>query len=184
MLIDNLKLVRKYANALFEFTKKEKKLDTVYEEMQYFIKIIKNSDQFNLFFISPVFNFEQKIKFIENQFNNFSIITKKFIYLIIRNKREQSIFKIFKKFQEFYNIYKGVVSVYITTNKKMSTQIIKKIVYNSNLIKKKEFSMIINNNIDSSIIGGYILSIENYQIDTSISSFFLKLKKLLTANKK
>jgi F-type H+-transporting ATPase subunit delta len=101
--------------------------------------------------------------------------------LLIQNKRENYLGSIFRRFFSDYKEYKGVKTAMITTAiqiDKSTYERIKQLL--SNLFKSE---IELNVNIDSSIIGGYILRIEDMQYDASVETSLKRMKRsLITVN--
>jgi len=95
--------------------------------------------------------------------------------ILTRKNREPLLLPIAKEFHNAYNEYKGISKAFITTtipiDKGLRTEI-EKIV--KKLSDKKVVEL--DEKVDKSLIGGFILNVGDRQIDASIKSKLEKLK--------
>lgn len=174
----SLKLSKRYSKGLYLAAQEINQTEKVYNEMKSLYALILNSIEFKFFFNCPILEVKKKKEIIQKLFFNFSSITKKFIFLIIEKRRENHLEEIIKMFNQLYEKYNNIIQVYITTFCFLDELTINKIINSSKLVKHNS-KIIINQVIDPSIIGGYILRVEDREIDSSVRSTLLNLKKKL-----
>lgn len=177
----NQKLAKRYASSLLDLAMEHNKLDTVLSDMQYIGRVIDESRELEVILKSPVIKEFQKIKILQLIFGErIDILTNKFIELLIKNSRETHLQEVVSSFINLYNIQKDIKTAYITTatpldNKNLSilkeiTQLIKADVVN--IVEK----------VDKQIIGGFILNVDDYQIDASVLSKLKELEREFSSN--
>jgi F-type H+-transporting ATPase subunit delta len=107
-------------------------------------------------------------------------LTLEFIDLLVKNNRLPFVEGIARKFNERYKAYKGITEVRLTTvsplDKAVQKNILKHIVFKIN--QKVSLEEI----IDPEIIGGFIIKIEDEQVDASVKTRLNKIKKELVKN--
>lgn len=97
---------------------------------------------------------------------------KKFIDILKRNNNLSLIDKIIEKYYEHYRSEKNISKIEITSNKKIDSEILNKIIHKF----KKQIE--IEEKIDESLIGGMIIKIDDsLLIDGSIKRKLEELKK-------
>ncbi len=149
----------------------------LFDEISSIISNIENSENFidiKNFLFAPSVSLEQKINllkiFTQNQdlLHIFSILGRKSML--------KNLLPILKKILAIHSDEQNIKNVNVLSVVKMNDEQVNKI---STLIHK-EFSCkaIINNQIDKSIIGGFVIEIDNYLLDLSIK------KQLQIAEKK
>ncbi len=99
--------------------------------------------------------------------------------LLIRNKREDRLEAIIRRFIDVYRDHKGIKSASITTAVIIDDHIKQKLLAMLSSVYKTDVELQARE--DSSIIGGFVLKIEDQQYDASIVSGLKRMKtKLLS----
>lgn len=177
----NLKIAKRYAKSLYDFASESNESEVVYNEMKSLYHLFLELNDLKIFFALPILELTKKKQIAEKIFCKFSLITQKFISLIIENKRENYIREIAKLFEQLYEKCNNIVQVYITTSQHLDQLTINRIIDSSNLVEY-DSKIIIKQDIDSSIIGGYILRVGDKQIDSSLRSKISELRKMFHSN--
>jgi len=171
------KISVRYAKALFRSALEKKVLDEVNKDMV-FISSVCASEEFKDFLNNPVIDTEAKKKVMSNIFEkNVGGITMSLINLVIKNGRESFLPAIARVFRSDTLRYMGITECLLTTAVKIDGGIKKQIsdLVASGFKTKVEFK----ENIDSEIIGGFILRVDDKYIDASIRYKLRKIKKEL-----
>lgn len=178
----NDNLFVRYAIALLDVAIEENKVDEFFQQSSEIIQVFQqNLDLLRILKDYGLTTDEKKetINIIfKNQINDYIL---NFMYIIIDNQRGKYIKDIFGSFhkqaQKYLNIAYGVV--YSTT--KINLDVIKQLENKvSNLMKEK---VILTNEIDDSLIGGFKIVVGDYIIDESIISRINKLKSTIQLKK-
>ena len=172
----------RYAKALlYAGTENKDLLDVLYNNGIEFYTVLKESSEFEDFFKDPVIYGDRKKEFVRKAFNkNFHDFILNFIDLIIDNNREKLVNNIFF---DFFNIYReslGIKNVTVITavpiESKYKNEILKIIEYRLNAKVELECK------VDSEVIGGLIIVIDDKQADGSIVGELRALKKKMMIN--
>ncbi|WP_185869677.1 ATP synthase F1 subunit delta [Blattabacterium cuenoti] len=180
MFYNKKKIIKHYANVLFEHSKKMNltKFNCFYHKIKKIYYLLHKNHDFNKIIYSKIF-IDQKIKIFEKIFLSFDILLFNFIKLLILKKREFLLKEIFLEYQKIYKKEKGFIECSIISAYPLSINIQKKIAHKITLFEfeyvDKKFHII--NKIDKSIIGGFIFIIGNKEWDISIKKQFFLLKK-------
>lgn len=171
------KISVRYSKALYDLASEKKILDAVYTDILLIEKILQNQDFIGLI-QSPVVKKVNKVKAVYSVFDKqINQTTISFLNLILDNCREKNIFDIIRNFKDRYKQSEKIKSVFFTTVIELSEEIKQKI---STVVKEYLNSEIdINYNTKKELIGGFILRVDDKQIDTSISSKLKQLKRNL-----
>lgn len=172
----NYKLIKRYANSLYELSLELNQIEVIYKELNILFDLLMKSNDLKNFFLLPILSVKKKQDIIAKLFCNYSIILTKFIFLLIRHKREIYITDIIKEFKKLYNKFNNIVEVSLVTACHLNRSIINDIIYSSKLVKNTS-NIIVNHIINCDIIGGYCISVEDKQLDCTIQSRLLKLRK-------
>ena len=157
----------RYAKATLSLAEKQNKEALVNKDMQLIENTIANSKQLQALLNNPVFKATQKSQAINAVFKNkIDEITSNVIQLLLKNKRLSLLPFVAKQYQNLYKKTQNVASAIVTTAVPLTDSLKEKVL---NKIKKetgKEVSL--QNKVDNSVIGGFILQIGDKQIDASI----------------
>lgn len=177
------RVASRYAKSLIELATEKGDVEAVKEDMEAFSKLVDESRDFELMLNSPLISHDKKLLILNKIFGGkVSKITDAFFTLITKKNREGALDAIAKQFIVQYNTQKGIQPAMISTA----------IPLNDSL--KKEFSNVVSKalnkdvqlteTVNEDLIGGYILRVEDRQIDQSMRSLLINLKKRFKQNSK
>ncbi|MBN2485326.1 MAG: ATP synthase F1 subunit delta [Bacteroidales bacterium] len=171
-------ITARYAKALFHSAEEEQKAEIVHGDIFALSLVAEESPEFIEFLESPIVKETEKIGLFEKLFQDkIDTLTFNFLELLVKNKREQFLPSICRHYISLYKEKSGVKEATIITATPLfeeDKQEIKHLVFRK---LKVEFEM--QEKVDPSIIGGFILRIEDQQIDASISSKLKNIKAQL-----
>ena len=177
----NQKLAKRYASSLLDLSTEQNKLEAVLSDMQYIGRIIEESKELELVLKSPVIKAYQKIKILNSIFGErIDILTNKFIELLIKNSREIFLFEVVESFISLYNLQKDIKTAYITTATPLNNENLEALKQITKLIKADSVEVV--ERIDESIIGGFKLNVDDYQIDASVQSKIKEIERKFSKN--
>jgi F-type H+-transporting ATPase subunit delta len=100
--------------------------------------------------------------------------------LLVKNNRLPFVEGIARKFNEKYKVYKGITEVKFTTVSPLDKAVQKAVFKHIGFETSQKLSL--EEIIDPDIIGGFIIQIEDEQIDASVKTRLNKIKKELVKN--
>ena len=173
------KISVRYGKALFQFAKEKNQLEKVSRDMELLYNSSVEVPEFRDFLNNPILPLSGKKNAIHKIFENkIDPLTIDFLDLIIKNNRLAFLEGITLQFRDQFNTYKGITLAKLTTVYPLDHDLRDKII---EFIKKKTTNKIILDEItDPEILGGFIIKIEDEQIDTSVRTQLNKIKKELT----
>jgi F-type H+-transporting ATPase subunit delta len=169
------KVASRYAKSLIELAIEQKALELVHNDMQLFTKVCDENRAFTMMLRNPVISHYKKRDILSAVFGSkVHSLTAAIFDIITRKNREPLLPEIAKEFHKAYNKFSGIERATITTvqpldnsQRESVSQLVQKIS------GKKEVELFENTNEE--IIGGFLLTVEDRQIDATIKS---KLKAL------
>lgn len=162
------KIVVRYAKALFEFADDKNKLDIVKKDIDY-IRSLCEVKEFKEILDTPIIQPSKKQYIIHNIIkDNICEETLNFINLITKNRREKYLPGILRKFIADYYKNKNIKPAILTTSIEIEEKLRNRIINVIKSVYKTE--VIVEDRIDPSIIGGFILTVEDQQYDASVAS--------------
>ena len=172
------KSASRYAKALLELAVDQQKVDVIESNMQRILSAAKETNEFQVFLNSPIINIDKKIDVLNKLFGEFEPLTLSFIALITKNGRERLITEIAQSYISQVKEFKGIIPISITSARKLDeatkATILAKI--NASVTGTLEITEL----IDESLIGGFIVTMGDKQIDASVVSQLARMKQELT----
>ncbi|MBK9285471.1 MAG: ATP synthase F1 subunit delta [Sphingobacteriaceae bacterium] len=171
----------RYAKSLLDLSIENKQLEVVRKDMQIIDSLCKSNREFVLLLESPVVNTDKKIAILKSIFEkNISTLSLSFLNLIASKRRENYISHIASSFDAQYKIYKNITTVKIESAIALDAKLKESVL---SLVKQNVKGEIeLMEKVNPSLIGGFILTINDKQIDQSIASKLNKLKKDFSGN--
>ena len=160
----------------------QKALEAVHEDMLMFDRVCDSNRDFLVMMRSPVIKHELKRDILEKLFKKrVHALTWAILDIITRKNRESLLPAIADTFHKAYNEYHGIGFASITSSvaldSKLKAQIEKVAQQLSNRSKTE-----LEEKVDPSLIGGFILNVGDKQIDASIASKLRILKHSFSYN--
>lgn len=170
----------RYASALIQIAEELNKLDVIANDLRNIQVAIEKSRDFSLFLKSPIINTEKKKKAIAAIFQNkVDDLTFKFLLLLVTKNRESLIPSIIESFWKLLDEKNGIVNAELTTVIPPTEEQIERIKKQLEAITKRKIRLL--NHMDSSLIGGFVIKIEDTIFDASVLNQFNILKKKFLA---
>lgn len=175
--MNDSKISVRYSKALFELAVEKELLDKVHQDMLFISEVCRLPETKDLL-LSPVIVPSKKSEILHNILGSeVQKITLSLIDLTVRNGRESFIPAIARVFIHETMKYKGITKSVLTTAVKVDPSIKKQIADMISRVFKTNSEL--EENIDTEIIGGFILRVDDNFIDASIRNKLRKIKKEL-----
>ena len=171
----------RYEKSLIGLSIEKKELDTVYNDMVLISETVENSKDLDLLLKSPVVKTDKKQEILSSIFGKeTSELTKQFLLLISSRNREAIIGDIAGAFVRQYKVIKKIIVTEVTSAIKLESAQKKKILQLLNTNESSSVEVI--EKINPEIIGGFIVRVDDKQIDASISRKLDDLKQGFSKN--
>lgn len=167
----------RYAQALAGLAGERNEISAVYTDMKSFLTAYNGSEDLRTMLKSPVIKFDKKIAVLKTLFGGISAVTQLFFDKIVKEKREKYLGDIAQAFISQVDASNGIFTVKIksaaplTAANRATIQELAKGHLSAGDVKEIRFE----ESIDTSLLGGFIITVGDRQIDTS---FAHKLKEL------
>ena len=180
--MDNGKISVRYARALFQLAHEQGCEEAVYNGLTRFAhNYLLAISRFNEVLADPIVAREEKVKLMEMAVGEPMHDTlKQFIAFVTEQKREDKMFFIAMKYMEMYREKHNILSTNVTTAAELSDESYERIKAFIKQTFGAEAEMEVK--IDPSLIGGFILDIENTRMDASVAGQLNALKNRLKSN--
>ena len=164
----------RYAKAILELSSETNAVDQVAADMERIVEAGNDTGDFQVFLNSPVIKTDKKISILKVLFSEFTDLTMSFIELITKNKREYLLTEIASAFVNLLKKQNGIVPISLTSAVKLEKQTLNQILEKLKSHVDGEFE--VTEEVDPSLIGGFVVRMEDKQIDASIASQLNRMK--------
>lgn len=176
------RVASRYAKALLDLSIEQNQLEKVSEDMHYLQDLMKISRDFTNLLRSPVVKADAKKKaFDAVTSGKISELTTAFLGLMMQKARESILPEVITSFIRQYKQYKGIQDVNLTTaapvSEAVKSQILKQIEATGHY---KQVELV--EQVDPSIIGGFVLQAGDKLIDASIAYDLKEIRKQFDKN--
>jgi len=165
----------RYAKAILETAVSTGKANQVNDDMKSIIAAVNSSPDLKDFLASPIITSEVKMNVLSEVFGSVQADTKSLFRLLQENKRFQILEAIATQFNVQFDEMNGVEVAKVTTAFPIPADLEAKILAKATAMSTKKIT--IQNTVDPSIIGGFILRIGDKQYNASVSNRLQELKR-------
>lgn len=165
----------RYAKAVLSLSLDLKNADKINDDMQAIATTIEGSKELQVMLSSPVIKTKVKKSALLAVFKNLNKTSISLIDQLIENKRLPVLSQIAKQYTLIYDHHKGSQIAKVTTAVPLTKSIEEKVLTKVKEIVGKKVNL--ENIIDPTIIGGFILRVGDKQFDASISGKINNLRR-------
>lgn len=166
----------RYANSLLLLAEEKNIFGKISDDADIIFNTLSGSKELRALLKNPVVKGEIKKSLLEKIFKEkISGETMSFVNFILEKNREEILLEIFKEFLALVDKKNGVVKARITSAVDLNYMLKQKIV--ADLEKKTNRKVSADYSIDSNMIGGFIIRIEDTVYDASVKHQLSLLRK-------
>lgn len=165
----------RYAKAILDLAVDNKATDAVEKDMRAIVATISESDELKGMLGSPVVKSTVKKDALNAIFKGSHQVTEGLIGLLVDNKRIGMLNEVALKYIILNEDLKGQGVAYVTTAVPLTTELENKILKQVTQLTGNQVT--IENKIDESIVGGFVLRVGDLQYDASIANKLNNLKR-------
>lgn len=171
----------RYARALYALAVEQKEENTIFNEMKMVQKSFAAFPNLAEALANPIHTLKEKEELLKNVAGiNISDLMKRFIHLIIENGREEFILFMAMSYMDIYRKEKHIVlgKIISVHEIKEDSEAIRRVkLY---IARKYQAEIQMSMETDSSIIGGFIMEVNNYRFDASVKAELKQIREKLT----
>ncbi|RZJ67879.1 MAG: ATP synthase F1 subunit delta [Flavobacterium sp.] len=168
----------RYAKAILDMAHSSGVAADVNNDMAHISENIASNAELNEFILSPTTTNEVKESALLEIFDAAGNITKGLFRLLKENKRFEILGAIATEYNKQYEIMNGVEVATVTTAIEMDAELQSRVM--SKILEFSNKKIAIENIVDPSIIGGFILRIGDKQYNASVANRLQTLKRELS----
>jgi len=170
----------RYAKAVLSLANEQNSASKLNDDMKSIVNAVAESKDLSDMLQSPVIHSKVKKATLLEVFPNMNKLSVKLIDLLVENKRIDIIDVVAQKINMLFDESQGTQIAKVTTAIPLTKELEAKV-----LIKVKELTgndAEVQNTVDESILGGFILRVGDIQYNASIANKLDKLKREFTLN--
>jgi len=168
----------RYAKAILDLANSKGVAEVVNNDMKLIASTINGNLELSTFIQNPTMKVEVKEKALLEVFSGSNGVTQGLFHLLFENKRFEILEAIAIEYSKLSDIMNGIEVAQVTTAIPMDTALEAKVLAKIATLSNKKIT--IENIVDASIIGGFILRIGDKQYNASVANRLQVLKRELS----
>lgn len=168
----------RYAKAILSLANDKGVAEAVNSDMISIASTISNNAELNTFIQNPTTKVDIKESALSEVFSGINGVTKSLFHLLHENKRFEILGNVASEYSRQFDEVNGVEVAKVTTAVPMDAALESKVLAKVATLSNKKIT--IENNVDPSIIGGFILRIGDKQYNASVANRLQVLKRELS----
>jgi F-type H+-transporting ATPase subunit delta len=180
--MSNHRVASRYAKSILELSIEKGQLEGVYEDFKNLAAMGKSSRELALVLSNPVLTSEKKLKVLKALFSKgCAPMTSSFFEIVSRKNRASVLLDIAKEFVAQYNQYKSIQVAEVSTTTPLTENQRNQLI---SLVKEISglHEVLLEEKINPALIGGFVLKVNDRQLDESLSSKLKALKVQFSQN--
>ncbi len=175
-----MKAASRYAKSLLDLALEQGALEAVYQDMIFVLRSTEHNRELQVFLQSPIIKTDKKVAVFNEIFGQLNKVTRIFIELVTRKRREAALVEIASSFIDQYKNYKKIITAVVTTAVGLDDTLRSQVM---DIVKKSAQGEVeLVEKIDKNIIGGIILRVGDKQVDSSILRNIKNLNRTFAEN--
>jgi len=166
----------RYAKAIIDLAIEQNSLEEINNDMELFVRTIKANPQLHAVLANPIIYHDKKIKILEQLFGGkVSKLTIDFFKIMINKGRAEVLTVAAQEFLNQYDVKKNIIKATVVSAAALSEENKNTII--AELKESTGGTIKLTAKVDPDLIGGFVLTVGDKQIDTSVAASLAKLKK-------
>ncbi len=168
----------RYAKAILEIADSKGVASEVSADMTLIATTITGNSELTHFIQNPLIKTDTKKNVVSEVFASVNPVTQSLFHLLLENKRFEILAAIAVEYNNLFDVMNGVEVAKVTTAFPMDAALETKVLAKIATFSDKKVT--IENTVDASIIGGFILRIGDKQYNASVANRLHVLKRELS----
>jgi len=165
----------RYAKSIIDLAEERKTLEAVRKDMELFSQTLRANHELQAVLANPIIGHARKIRILEAIFGDkINKVTDSFFKIMVNKSRAGVLYATAKEFINQYNIIKHIQRAYVVSATPLSEENKKQIIAELKVATGGEIEL--HTKVNANLIGGFVLTIGDRQVDTSLSSALARLK--------
>ncbi|RYU90336.1 F0F1 ATP synthase subunit delta [Mucilaginibacter terrigena] len=166
----------RYAKALIDLAEEQNALEAVKTDMELFLGVVKGNPELGAVLANPIISHSKKIHILADVFGaKVNKVTLAFFNIMVNKGRGEVLYTTAHEFIGLYDVKNHITNAKVVTASKLSADNKKKML--DDVQKAIGGTVKLTDKVDPSLIGGFVLTVGDRQVDTSIASSLKRMKK-------
>ncbi|PZX52590.1 ATP synthase F1 subunit delta [Algoriphagus chordae] len=180
--MSNQRVASRYAKSIMELSLEKGRLEEVHTDFLRLTALADSNHELSAVLKNPIVNSDKKLNVLKALFaKGADPLTLTFFEIVSRKNREEILLDVAKEFENQYNLHKSIQVAEVTTTFPIGDKLRKEFAEVVKEISGKQSVQLVEK-IDPALIGGYILKVNDRQLDESLSSKLRQLKTQFIQN--
>jgi F-type H+-transporting ATPase subunit delta len=174
--MSELTVASRYAKSLIDLAQEQNALEAIKLDMNFFVKTLKENTQLQAVLRNPIISHDKKLKILLAIFSGkVSPVTDAFFQIMVNKSRSEILYATAKEFVNQYNLKNNIINARVVSAAPLSQANKQHII--DEVTSLTSGQVVLHDTVDAGLIGGFVLTVGDRQIDTSVSTSLQKLKK-------
>ena len=169
---------RRYAKAIIELAQTEKLEDNLLDDFNMIHSTIVENKDLKLMLSSPLVEVSKKESVLLEIFKTAQPLVHKLIKTLATNNRVDILKEVSEDYISIYNAQHNIQSATVITAVEMTKDIEEKV--QEKIKEITGFTASLTNQVDETILGGFVLRLKDLQFDASVSASLNRFKRQLS----
>ena len=172
------KISVRYAKAFFASAVERKLLDSIKKDVDLLVQLLGTQPRLKELLTSPVVKTKEKGILLDKIFKEvMNELTIDFLHLLLKNNREVYLLEMCLNFQVLYSKLTGIKSAKLISAVELDKEQLQQ--FNELILARFGSKADVLTIVDESLLGGFILKVEDHQLDASVSTQLKKMRREL-----
>ncbi len=173
--MSELRVASRYAKSLIELAAEKGVLEQVHNDMKLFSSVVSENRDFQMLLRNPIAKSDKKLAILNGIFSGkVEELTLMFFNIVARKNRESLLEFVATEFETQYNLMKGIQRAQVVSAVPLTPELRQQL--GEKLANETGKTIQLEEMIDPSLIGGFVLTVGDKQIDSSVKHSLRKLK--------
>jgi F-type H+-transporting ATPase subunit delta len=179
--MSDIRVASRYAKSLLDLAIEKGTLEQVRQDMLLLDKTVQQNRDYQLMLKNPIIKHDKKLAILKAIFDGkVSPMTSLFLEIVTKKHREAVLESMPKEFENQYNLKMNIQRATITTAVPLDAA--QREEFNRLVAARTGKTIQLDEKIDPSLIGGFVLTIGDKQVDDSIKSSLQRLRNKFNDN--
>ena len=174
--MSELTVATRYAKALIDLAQEQNSVEAMKDDMELFHHTLRVNPELKAVLANPIVSHSKKIKILDEVFSKkVNKASLAFFKLMVNKSRGEILYATSAEYINMYDIKNHIVHASVVSATVLSEANKKKMI--ADIQTATGGTVKLDAKVDPSLIGGFVLTIGDRQVDTSIASDLRRLKK-------
>ena len=166
----------RYAKALIDLAGEQNAVEPIKGDMELFLKTLRANPELGAVLANPIISHSKKVRILDDVFGGkVNTITIAFLNIMINKGRGEVLYTTAGEFIGLYNSQNHITNARVITASPLSAANKQKMLADVQAVIGGTVKL--TDKVDPALIGGFVLTVGDRQVDTSIATSLKKLKK-------